>query len=400
MRKATRRESQPLRIENQPLIELFDSGEVSPAESAALFALPSVLLDPAITGPLVVGMGGPVWTHLTETEVGRIALIALPIPDGELYRDRDHTARLVVAGAELAARIGARTVSLVGLLGSATDYGRTVAGALAARKGLPQVTTGHCTTAASVVMSMERLVLEAERPIGRERIGFLGLGSVGEATLELMLGRLPHPAELVLCDVRKEPLEILARDLPSRLGFRGSIRVLQSKGAVPPELYDATLIVGATNVSGLLEIDKLRPGTLIVDDSFPHCFEPARAWDRMHAQSDILLTEGGALLSARPLRETRYVPREFELVPAAAALQESLSQPSQDRIGSCILSGLLTSQFKELKPTVGRAEAADSALHYDRLRELGFSAPELWCDRTTLPQSLVTRFRRKKAIRL
>ena len=37
--------------------------------------------------------------------------------------------------------------------------------------------------------------------LAREHVGFLGLGSIGRAALELMLDRMPHPRALMLCDV-------------------------------------------------------------------------------------------------------------------------------------------------------------------------------------------------------
>ena len=103
---------------------------------------------------------------------------------------------------------------------------------------------------------------------------FIGLGSVGLATLRLLLSCLPHPARLSLCDVysKQEILESLRRELIDELGYRGEVRLLASRHEVPAELYEASLIVGATNVAEILDIDRLAPGTIVVDDSAPHAF--------------------------------------------------------------------------------------------------------------------------------
>ena len=66
-------------------------------------------------------------------------------------------------------QIGAATVSLTGLLPSATDYGRDLAEALAGQD-LPRITTGHATTTSAVVLAVRRALEEAGRDLdGRAR---------------------------------------------------------------------------------------------------------------------------------------------------------------------------------------------------------------------------------------
>ena len=64
-----------------------------------------------------------------------------------------------------------------------------------------------------------------------EHVGFIGLGSVGVATLRLLLSCLPHPARLSLCDVysKQEALESLRRELADELGYAGEVRLLASR---------------------------------------------------------------------------------------------------------------------------------------------------------------------------
>ena len=66
----------------------------------------------------------------------------------------------------LARQIGATTVSLTGLLPSATDYGRDLAEALAGQD-LPRITTGHATTTAAVVLAVRRALEEGGRDARR-----------------------------------------------------------------------------------------------------------------------------------------------------------------------------------------------------------------------------------------
>ena len=46
---------------------------------------------------------------------------------------------------------------------------------------------------------------------------------------------------------------------------------------MPPDVYEASFVVGATNAPDILDVDRLQPGTLIVDDSAPHCFRSDKA---------------------------------------------------------------------------------------------------------------------------
>ncbi len=99
---------------------------------------------------------------------------------------------------------------------------------------------------------------------------------------------LPHPAEILLCDVyaKRQTLEILAQSLRDHARFQGRIRIVTAEPNVPAAFYEATLIVGATNVPDILDVSCLQPGTLIVDDSAPHCFNPKEAVERFGRHRD------------------------------------------------------------------------------------------------------------------
>src|SRR5262249_35420485 len=144
--------------------------------------------------------GAPKMRSIFTTPVGRIGHIILPLLSTELYEDPGNLLDAVAAALELAADLGAQSVSLTGLIPSATDYGRAVARRAAGRKDLPRVTTGHATTSAAVVMAIERILAESRRRLSAERVGFLGIGSIGLTSLRLMLEVMPHPREILLCD--------------------------------------------------------------------------------------------------------------------------------------------------------------------------------------------------------
>lgn len=125
------------------------------------------------------------------------------------------------------------------------------------------------------------------------------------------------------------------------------VRVIESAdaGTLPAEVYDtADVIVTAVSsgTTALLDVDRLRPGTIVVDDSFPHCFDTARALDRMRQAQDVLIV-GGGLLALDPT-ETQVSPD----LPAAALTghatartQHHLALHLPGTLASCRLESLL-----------------------------------------------------------
>jgi hypothetical protein len=245
-----------------------------------------------------------------------------------------------------------------------------------------------------VVLAVRRALEAGGRDLGGEHVGFLGLGSVGIATLRLLLSCLPHPARLSLCDVysKQEGLESLRRELSEELGYVGEVRLLASRHEIPAELYEASLIVGATNVPDILDIDRVEAGTIVVDDSAPHAFQTEGALRRFHQRGDILVTEGGVLLAPEPLPLRVYVPDELEPW-LKAGLVWLVARNNPWYITGCVLSGLLSAKFAHLAPTIGLIDRRTALDHYQTLDALGFRAPDLQLDGTVLDPRVIAEFR-------
>ena len=89
-------------------------------------------------------------------------------------------------------------------------------------------------------------------------------------------------------------------------GFGGEIIFAEATGGLPDFAYHADLFVGATNVTDVIDVGRLKPGAIIVDDSFPLCFD--LRWGRfgiVHAGPDARESV------CRPLRRRRKI--EFEV---------------------------------------------------------------------------------------
>jgi hypothetical protein len=248
----------------------------------------------------------------------------------------------------------------------------------------------------TVVLTVERILREGGKSLAEENVAFLGLGSIGYTTLRLLLRSLPHPKSITMCDVysKLDHLKKVRDDLIHDLKFEGSIQIVESNGKVPREFYDAGLVVGATNVPDVLDIEHLKPGTLIVDDSGPHCFSPAKAIQRFEAHEDILFTAGGVLRLPQPFQRTLYLPQRVQEQMRPAAL-EALSKYNPFNMGGCVLSGLLTACYEDLKPTLGIVDDASCKLQYQLLQQLGYQAAGLHCRGYTLPEESVRRFRKR-----
>lgn len=387
-------------IEQRSLSALLSAGEIAPIKAAALGYVPISLLRQSglshnkFLQTFFENGNQPLLTGIIDTQWGRIGILALPRLSSELYADQQDGVHIIVDALKIAQNIGAQVVSLTGIIPSATDYGCAITRAIGHQEDLPRITTGHATTTAAVVLAMNAVLDQSGRELSQERVGFIGLGSIGISSLSLMLESLPHPQEILLCDVysKRDHLEKVHESIVNKLGFQGKTNIVVSQTELPSEMYDATFIVGATNVPDILDIHRLQPGTLLVDDSGPHCFSAREAIRRFEEQQDLLFTEGGVLKSPFSISELRYLPHGIENFASPDQIHAFL-QHRPDHITGCILSSLLSARFDHLKPTVGAVTVQESLQHYDLLTQAGFKAAPLHCDDYTLAEDRIQRFR-------
>jgi amino acid adenylation domain-containing protein len=393
-------DKRPVAIERRPLLSLIAAGKIAPVDSVALSYLSEDFLE-RIGLPIETALSDwfddlPCLFGIYETHLGRIAVIGLPCLRSRLYDDQKNLINLILEALEISHRIGGRVVSLTGLIPSATNYGQAVADAIPKNIDYPLVTTGHATTVSTVVLSINRILREGGKSLQQESVAFLGLGSIGGTTLRLLLHSCPHPKSITLCDIysKSDHLRKVRDAIVNELKFAGTVRIVESNSIVPKEVYDAGLVVGATNVPDVLDIEQLKPGTLIVDDSGPHCFNPVKAIRRLKARQDVLFTAGGVLRLPQPLRRTMYLPQRVQSQMQPAAL-EAISNYDPFNIGGCVLSGLLAACFDELKPTLGIVGDDSGKAHYQLLKTLGFQAADLHCLGYRLSEDLLQEFRKR-----
>ncbi|MDP9793203.1 amino acid adenylation domain-containing protein [Catenuloplanes nepalensis] len=303
--------------------------------------------------------GRPRLLETVTTALGRSGFVCLPRFADELTAP--NLAEDSAAAADLAASLGARSVSLAGMIPAHTGYGAAVAPLV---RSAARITTGHAVTAASVVLTTLSAVAHRGRPLSGSVLAVLGVGSIGESSLRLLLSRAgTAPAGLILCDLPAAAgrLGALAATLRAD-GYTGHIEIGTSG---PGPVYDADVIMAATSGGPrTLDVDRLRPGTVLVDDSFPHCFDTARALARMRRQQDVLIV-GGGLLDAGPTTREPAEGLPADVRPAALG------------VASCRLESLLHAAGPHLPAVLGPVHADLAAAYWDALVAAGVTAAPL-----------------------
>ncbi|MFI0816177.1 amino acid adenylation domain-containing protein [Streptomyces sp. NPDC021098] len=342
----------------------------APGHLAALAGVPAADLPREHLRDLLFPDGGPRLLEEIGTPLGRSAFVSLPLFADELAPGHGLTRHTVRAVAH-AASLGARCVSLAGMIPAYTGYGFEVARATG---GATTVTTGHAATAVSVVKTVHAALTAAGRDLGDSTVAMVGLGSIGTSSLALLLGAAPRPpARLVLCDVAGSAprLRALAAELRGS-GPAGAVEVAESAPALPEAVYEADLIV--TAVSGgtdILDVDRLRAGTVVVDDSFPHCFDTARALDRMRRRGDVL-TVGGGLLAVGDTE--RHIADDLSPAAASGYAEQSWLPGT---VASCRLESLLHTAVPGLPLVHGLVDAAHARAYWEAVEAAGVGAAPL-----------------------
>jgi amino acid adenylation domain-containing protein len=370
---------------DRPLEQAIRDGEMPPLDAAALGYFPdhppAGFPDDLWTRQRVIQEwcgGEATLLHIYDTCYGRTGLIALPLFHTDLFGDADRLMASVRKGMSLAKNCQARSVVLTGMLPSATHGGEDVTQRFPV-SDWPVVTHGHATTAAALLKGAERLLDAAGRDWSTATAGFLGLGSVGGLACRLWLEARPWPRRLILADIpaKRPELDKLADEWKTRTQGKVCIDIVESPSTPPDIWYEADLMLCAVGAGEVVDINRLRPGTLLADDSAPPCFSWQRAAERMRRTGDILAIESGDIALPAPWRRTSYRPEGLRKI------FPKIAQPHPDdarRMTSCVLSGLLLAQGRAAcRQTIGQAPLAQAYEHFLGLGRLGMTAPAFRC---------------------
>jgi amino acid adenylation domain-containing protein len=343
--------------------------------------------------------GNPRLTNSYDTPWGKLGVVMLPCFEADLYREDNNMKPMVLDALRLAGSLGAKTVSLTGVIPMVTGDGRDIITWMNGEEvNLPIITTGDATRAATVVKSLEGILEQSGRSLEDQRVTFIGLGSIGKGTLDLMLSVLPHPKAITLCDFYRteERLDAIQDQLLAS-GYSGEITIAAANGQLPDEAYEAGLLIAATSVPEIIDIDRVKPGSLLVDYSFPPSFSVSEAARRATEHGDILFTTGGQLRLDNEVEETVYLPA------ASADLIDELGNESlkliAGRQGSemtgCVLAAIFTGMEPQVKVTLGALSGEDALEHYRFVQGLGLGSAHLQMGGYFLPTEVIRRFRER-----
>lgn len=300
---------------------------LSSADGALVVYVPEGLHAP-LSAPRVI--------ERVETEAASTELILIPRPRSALLDpDAEVRAALAVSAAPVAA--------LGGMLPVMTG--------LAARPlGDALLTTGHGMTVVAMAWTVDRVLERIGRSWSELTVGLLGYGAIGVAVRALLVRRLGEP---------------------------GAWRVQDPGKGLHDDLAGCDLVLGASSGGETLVVGDLRPGTCVIDDSFPRCFSDADAIARMTRDRDVLLVHGGAV-DAGPLTRTSPFPQ-------AAALRAQLGA---DWLPGCHAELTLLAARPDLGPTVGIVTAERAERLEEAARTLGWSAAALHLGPWRVPEDL------------
>lgn len=241
----------------------------------------------------------------------------------------------------------------------------------------------------AVVKTIQATLAATQQDLSTLTVGCLGVGSIGSGALQLLLAQVGKPTALFLCDLASsgDRLCALAADLCQKFDYNGQVRIIKVDDRLPEELYRADLLIGAASRPNLLEVARLAPGSIVVDDSFPACLDLDQAIARMTTAQDLLVV-GGGLLHCGTVQRTLYLPFSQ---PTLA--QQIAGQLHTDAIASCQVEALLWAACPTLPLTHGIATLTGALAYWQAAEKLGVTAAPLHLRDFRITESLLQSIR-------
>ncbi|HAT8623630.1 TPA: hypothetical protein JA993_16090, partial [Legionella pneumophila] len=358
-----------IEIHDVSLLKLIATNKIPKIDSAALYALPIDLANKfSMTEEDFCNESinnEPVCELILDTPYGRIGVIHIPIFYERLFEQENKLHSVLDDALIYSKTLGARCISLTGLIPSATNYALNIK----SDPAYPMITTGHGATTAALVMNIEHILNITGRKMEEEILSIIGLGSIGVSTLKLILDALPSPRKIILCDIlkKKDELEKIKLQVANS-GYLGEILITQSHSAVADEVYEATFIIGATYISNLLNTNLIKPNTIIVDDSSPNIFNLSEVLERACKKQDVYAVQGGAISLGQDIK---YTVQHLPLLQDGLSkidLQKHIASFPANIIAACSFSSIIP-LISKLPPSQGIVDLPDIKNYYKFFKE-------------------------------
>ena len=316
--------------------------------------------------------GLPKLLEIENTNYGKTGVIFLPYYAEELYAvKKEQLLNSIDLAIEEAKIKGAKNISLAGNLPSRTNYCYSVINNLK-QLSVPaesiNITTGHSCTVVAVVKTIQKVLKEMGLCIENLNIAVAGFGSIGQASLNLLLNKIGAPASIKIADLSSQipalhqPLEKIKNN------YKGKLSVIEIESEIPDEFYLADLIIGASSQGEILDIEKISPGTIIVDDSFPHIVNTLKAINRMKKEKDILIIGGGKI----DIGDTERTILENKL--PKNLINNIIKKLGDQGLPGCRVESLMMSYNNSLPSTIGLVTEESADKYWNILSDLKVSA--------------------------
>ena len=322
-----------------------------------------------------------------DTRLGVSGSIFLPFFADHLSKLGQKTlVRHIVKGISLAKDLGARVVSLAGLLPSYTGYGFSVLEQLSMpldmsrqdkldRESAPLLTTGHGSTVVAMAKTILGLLDRLELSPSNLQIGVIGFGSIGRSTMELLLNLSLNPASITIFE-REQQVKYIEKGLGTfKSLYSGPIEIIPVQDRLPDRVNQCDLLIGASSSGQILAVDQLKPSMLLVDDSFPSIVNLDMAKNRVAKQQDLIISGGGML-------DVGDFKREFFMgnLPGKSNLEKILDSnlaPYLKGVAGCRMESLLIADDMELSCIHGLVDGQVALNYWKKISILGIEASPL-----------------------
>jgi len=298
----------------------------------------------------------PVFCEVLQIPKISVGMLFLPRMAAHLMdpRRRAESRRLMNQDCvSLARNNRVRVMCLGGLSASLMRYGR-----LFEDTGELRITTGHAMTSICCVRTLEAAIERFNLEPEAGQLTVLGVGSVGSAFTELLLTRERRPGCIVLSDLPAQMSRVreLAERLRPMLPSGVQLELVEAEERLSAEhpAYHSTFLFSATSSANIIDINKVAAGTVLIDDSQPHCWSRPEAWQRYSSRGDIYPCEAG-LVDCDSIGYRSFFPYDFLENP----------QVGTSHAWCCLTEGLLLGRDPDLQPTIGEP-TLESMLAYDR----------------------------------
>ncbi|RMF14504.1 MAG: hypothetical protein D6758_11420 [Gammaproteobacteria bacterium] len=309
-------------------------------------------------------------------------MMFLPVHAGDMLNPRrTPVARHILMNEAfpLATRFGAKVVCLGGLNGALSRYGKRLL-PLARGTGT-EITIGHSVTVVCVWETVLKALAETGQHWRSRSVALIGMGGIGEGLLNLMALRGQWPGRLMLVDRPRQRgrMEQLVRDM--RIPASCPVNIVEAPPgeALPFDhpAYSADVLVTATSQANVIDIDDVRPGTILVDDSQPHCWSREAARKRVLERGDILPCDTGLVDCSALHWFSRF---DFGFAG---------DEEARTVAWSCLVEGLLKGLDPSLPCTLGHPDRTTLMAWDEAFHRCGLRPAPLQCGGLMLPVAAI-----------